>query len=61
MNYMERQIFFEDVSVGDLIPSREFGPLTIVDTVRWGYRRLEREDIHVRPPEPSRTDGNHRR
>src|SRR4026208_133106 len=53
MNYMERQIFFEDVSVGDLIPSREFGPLTIVDTVRWAglqenWQHLHYDRDHVR-------------
>jgi acyl dehydratase len=26
---------FEEVKVGDQIPSREHGPLTIIDTVRW--------------------------
>jgi hypothetical protein len=29
------QLFFEDVAVGAVIPEREYGPLTIVDTVRW--------------------------
>lgn len=29
------QISFEDVQVGQAFPAREFGPLTIEDTVRW--------------------------
>ena len=50
---MERQIFFEEVSVGDLIPAREFGPLTIVDTVRWAglqenWQHLHYDRDHVR-------------
>ena len=32
---MEQQLYFEDIQLGDLIPSREYGPLTIVDAVRW--------------------------
>ena len=60
MNYMERQIFFEDVSVGDLIPSREFGPLTIVDTVRWAglqenWQHLHYDRDHVRQHNGLRT------
>ena len=31
----EEQRYFEDVQPGDPIPSREYGPLTIVDSVRW--------------------------
>lgn len=29
------QIYFEEIAVGYVLPGREFGPLTIVDTVRW--------------------------
>jgi acyl dehydratase len=29
------QLWFENVEVGDRVPTREFGPLTIVDTVQW--------------------------
>ncbi len=32
---MEAQNYFDDVNVGDSVLSRSFGPLTIVDTVRW--------------------------
>src|ERR1051325_8238000 len=50
---MERQIFFDDVSVGDLIPPRQFGPLTVVDTVRWAglqenWQHLHYDRDHVR-------------
>lgn len=60
MNFMERQIFFEDVSVGDLIPPREFGPLTIVDTVRWAglqenWQHLHYDRDHVRQHNGLRT------
>ena len=27
--------YFEDIDIGDSIPPRQHGPLTIVDTVRW--------------------------
>ena len=29
------QRYFEDVKIGDTIPGREHGPLSVVDTVRW--------------------------
>ena len=29
------QLWFEDIGLGDPVPSRTFGPLTIVDTVQW--------------------------
>ena len=32
---MTRQLSFEDVELGHLIPRRTFGPLTVVDTVQW--------------------------
>ncbi len=53
MNLMDQQIFFEDVSVGDQIPPREFGPLAIVDTVRWAglqenWQHLHYDRDHVR-------------
>lgn len=31
----EREIYFEDIEVGHALAVREFGPLTIIDTVRW--------------------------
>ena len=30
-----KQLWFEDVALGHFIPTRAFGPLTIVDTVQW--------------------------
>jgi acyl dehydratase len=30
-----QQLYFDGVSVGELLPRREFGPLTIISTVRW--------------------------
>ena len=35
MEELRQQICFEDIRSGDSLPSREYGPLTIVDTVRW--------------------------
>jgi acyl dehydratase len=32
---MAQQLYFEDIQPGDSLPEREFGPLTLVDTVRW--------------------------
>jgi len=32
---INQELYFEDLNVGDSIPSRDYGPLTIVDTVRW--------------------------
>ena len=32
---VNQELYFEDINVGDSLPSREYGPLTIVDTVRW--------------------------
>ena len=47
------QLYFEDVAVGDAIPQREYGPLTIVDTVRWAglqenWQHLHFDRDHVR-------------
>ena len=48
-----QQCHFEDVAVGDSIPQREYGPLTIVDTVRWAglqenWQHLHFDRDHVR-------------
>ena len=40
------QVYFEDVSVGDAIPQREYGPLTIVDTVRWAGLQENWQHLH---------------
>jgi len=50
---MNRQICFDDVAIGDAIPTREYGPLTIVDTVRWAglqenWQHLHFDREHVR-------------
>jgi acyl dehydratase len=50
---MNQAIYFDDVSVGDTIPECEYGPLTIVDTVRWAglqenWQHLHYDRDHVR-------------
>jgi acyl dehydratase len=50
---MKQSIFFETISVGDHIPPRVFGPLTIVETVRWAglqenWQHLHYDRDHVR-------------
>lgn len=57
---MNQAIFFDDVVVGDVIPPREFGPLTIVDTVRWAglqenWQHLHYDRDHVRQHNGLRT------
>jgi acyl dehydratase len=57
---MEQPIYFDDVDVGDSIPSREHGPLTIVDTVRWAglqenWQHLHYDRDHVREHNGLRT------
>ncbi|HSK28856.1 MAG TPA: hypothetical protein VLA17_02740 [Candidatus Limnocylindria bacterium] len=47
------QLYFEDVAGGDAGPAREWGPLTIVDTVRWAglqenWQHLHFDRDHVR-------------
>jgi acyl dehydratase len=56
----DQQLYFEDVQVGDPIPSREYGPLTIADTVRWAgvqenWGRLHFDREHVRAHNGLRT------
>ena len=41
-----RQTFFEDINLGDSIPHREHGPLTIVDTVRWAGLQENVQHLH---------------
>ena len=50
---MNHPIYFDDVAVGDAIPPRVYGPLTIVDTVRWAglqenWQHLHYDRDHVR-------------
>jgi acyl dehydratase len=45
--------YYEDVDVGDVLPPRQYGPLTIVDTVRWAglqenWQHLHYDRDHVR-------------
>jgi acyl dehydratase len=47
------QVYFEDIVVGAEITTREYGPLTIVDTVRWAgvqenWQHLHFDRDHVR-------------
>jgi acyl dehydratase len=43
---MQQTHFFEDVTIGASIPAREFGPLTIVDTVRWAGLQENVQHLH---------------
>ena len=50
---MNQLNYFDDVGVGESIPPREYGPLTIVDTVRWAglqenWQHLHYDRDHVR-------------
>jgi acyl dehydratase len=37
---------FDDINVGGSIPSRDYGPLTIVDTVRWAGLQENVQHLH---------------
>lgn len=55
-----RQVYIEDIHVGDPLPNRDFGPLTIVDTVRWAgfqenWARLHFDREYVREHSGLRT------
>jgi acyl dehydratase len=41
-----QELYFEDISAGDSIPGREYGPLTIVDTVRWAGLQENTQHLH---------------
>ena len=43
---MQQRIFFAQVQIGDSIPPREYGPLTIVDTVRWAGLQENVQHLH---------------
>jgi acyl dehydratase len=50
---VNQSVVFDDVAVGDSIVAREYGPLTIVDTVRWAglqenWQHLHYDRDHVR-------------
>ena len=38
--------YFEDIDVGGSIPVRQYGPLTIVDTVRWAGLQENSQHLH---------------
>ncbi len=43
---INQELYFEDLNAGDPIPSREYGPLTIVDTVRWAGLQENTQHLH---------------
>jgi acyl dehydratase len=43
---INQELYFDDINVGDSIPSREYGPLTIVDTVRWAGLQENTQHLH---------------
>jgi acyl dehydratase len=50
---VNQSVYFDDVAVNDSVPAREYGPLTIVDTVRWAslqenWQHLHYDRDHVR-------------
>ena len=56
----QQQLYFEEIKPNDLLPSREFGPLTITDTVRWAgfqenWQHLHFDRDHVRKHNGLRT------
>jgi acyl dehydratase len=57
---INQKLHFDDINVGDSIPSREYGPLTIADTVRWAglqenWQHLHYDRDHVREHNGLRT------
>ena len=40
------QIHFEDLSCGDPLPEREYGPVTVTDTVRWAGLQEHWSQLH---------------
>jgi len=46
MTTINQTIYFEDINVADPIPDREYGPLTIVDTVRWAGLQENTQHLH---------------
>lgn len=41
-----QQLYFESVSLGESLPLREFGPLTIISTVRWAGLQENTARLH---------------
>ena len=46
MMTVDQELYFDDINVGDSIPGREYGPLTIVDTVRWAGLQENTQHLH---------------
>ena len=46
MKMTEQQTFFEDVQPGTELVTREYGPLTIIDTVRWAGLQENTQQLH---------------
>lgn len=42
----KQEHYYEDINVGDSIPPRQHGPLTIVDTVRWAGLQENSQHLH---------------
>ncbi len=40
------QIYFEDLTCGSALPSRQYGPLTVADTVRWAGLQENWSQLH---------------
>src|SRR5262249_33728138 len=43
---INQELYFEDIRAGEPIPTREYGPLTIVDTVRWAGLQENSQHLH---------------
>lgn len=43
---IQQVTFFDNIAVGDSISSRDYGPLTIVDTVRWAGLQENVQHLH---------------
>jgi acyl dehydratase len=43
---INQELYFDDINIGDSIPSQKYGPLTIVDTVRWAGLQENIQHLH---------------
>ena len=46
MTMTEQKIFFEDVRPATELVNREYGPLTVIDTVRWAGLQENTQQLH---------------
>ena len=46
MTMAEQQIFFEEVEPDTELVTREYGPLTVIDTVRWAGLQENTQQLH---------------